>query len=458
MPSFKIIVGTLFGLLISGVLILGAISYRYNEEVVDTFFWINHTHKAIQVTDEISSAFKELQMESNAVYIMGDTSRIRHYSIARQIAFSHIESLISLTKDNRDQRSNIDSLSVLLMKAVMFTDPVQPVERLNNAENVYNRLYKSNEFRDRINIVLSEIKKIETHLLQDREKANSRSIASFNKAFNELLACIAVLVVVVFFSIRYNFNKLLRIDEKLRIAQEKTEIALANEIETNKLKSNFVALASHEFRTPLTTVLSSASLIENYSFGENQEKVNKHLARIKSAVSSLTSILNEFLSLEKMEQGKMTPNIERFDVKQYLQECVSNLQNFAKQGQTIFYDHIGPSDVESDPVFIGNIITNLVTNSIKYSGENSPIYVFSHVRERIYLTVQDLGIGIPEKDQKHLFERFYRGSNASGIQGTGLGLHIMSHYVEMLHGTVKVSSELGKGTKISVTLDNRPRS
>jgi signal transduction histidine kinase len=338
---------------------------------------------------------------------------------------------------------------------VLFADPMLPFTQLNSTGDVHRRIYNGNVLRDRITSTLSRITGRETDLLRDREKENSRSIASFNKAFSELLAGMAVLVVVAFFSIRYNFNRLLRIDEQLRTAQERTEKALANEIETNKLKSNFVALASHEFRTPLTTVLSSAALIENYSFGENQAKVDKHLARIKSSVSSLTSILNEFLSLEKIEKGKVTPNIERFDMKQYLQGCVSNMQNFAKEGQTIFYNHTGPADVETDPVFMGNIINNLVTNAIKYSPQNSLIYISSHVNEKIHLTVQDKGIGIPEQDQRHLFERFYRASNAGTMQGTGLGLHIMMHYVDLLHGTVKLNSEVGKGTTVFVTLDNR---
>jgi signal transduction histidine kinase len=203
-------------------------------------------------------------------------------------------------------------------------------------------------------------------MLRLRQTENSESIALFNTAFSRLLAVIALLVFVAFFSIRYNFNKLLRIDGQLRVAQENTEKALTAEIELNKLKSNFVALASHEFRTPLTTVLSSAALLENYSFGEHQAKVEKHITRIKSSVNSLTSILDEFLSLSKIEEGRVIPNFERLDIKRHLQDCISNLQNFAKPGQTIHYSHTGEAEVETDPVFVANIINNLVTNSIKY--------------------------------------------------------------------------------------------
>jgi PAS domain S-box-containing protein len=237
-------------------------------------------------------------------------------------------------------------------------------------------------------------------------------------------------------------------------AEDDIKKALEAEIELNRLKSNFVTLASHEFRTPLTTILSSAFLLEHYSPGENQDKVRKHLAKIKSSVSGLTSILDEFLSVTKIEEGQVHPNLERMDLPQYLQNICGNLQSLAKPGQRIHYNHSGERDVTTDPVLLANIVTNLVTNSIKYSAENSPIYVSSLVNSRVHLTVADEGIGIPEEDQKNLFGRFYRASNAGTVQGTGLGLHIMKHYVEMLKGSVKLESTLGKGTHVEVSFDH----
>jgi len=235
-------------------------------------------------------------------------------------------------------------------------------------------------------------------------------------------------------------------------AEDDIKRTLEKEIELNKLKSGFVTLASHEFRTPLTTILSSAFLLENYSFGENQEKSAKHLHKIKSAVGSLITILDDFLSVTKIEEGQVRANHQVVNIKKYLEDLCNNLQTLTKQGQTIYYTHTGDTDVITDPTLMGNIINNLVTNSIKYSPENSPIYVSSDVNSKIHLSVQDKGIGIPEADQKHLFDRFYRASNAGTAQGTGLGLHIMKHYVEMLNGSIVLQSKPGQGTHVKIAL------
>lgn len=453
MPSFKAIVGTLFGLLITAISILGIVSYRYNEQVVNTSYWISHTHRVIEVADEISLALKDLQLESNAIYIRRDTSRLSRYrSVKRQVLLL-LEEAGNLTNNNHEQRSEIDSLARLLPTMVSFADMAIPFSKgADDPQDIYKRFNEANAWRDRTSVILSKIRTSEVKMLRDREAENGKSTELFNKAFRQLLAGTALLVVTAFFSIRHNFNRLMRIDEQLRQAQENTEKSLAAEIELNKLKSNFVALASHEFRTPLTTILSSASLLENYASGENQAKASRHISRIKSSVNSLTTILNEFLSLTKIEEGRLVPNIERLDIKQYLVGCVANLQNFAKPGQRVIYTHSGLNDVETDAVFIGNIVNNLVSNAIKYSPENSIINVSSDIGDTVHLSVRDNGIGIPEKDQKHLFERFYRASNAGTVHGTGLGLHIMKHYVEMLNGTVQIKSELGKGTSVDIVL------
>lgn len=236
-------------------------------------------------------------------------------------------------------------------------------------------------------------------------------------------------------------------------AEEKIKQALATEIELNKLKSNFVTLASHEFRTPLTAVLSSASLIERYALGENQEKVAKHVNRIKGAVDLLTSILNEFLSLSKIEEGKLEPKVEMVNLRETVETLCQNLRTFAKAGQKIIYEHSGEEYIYSDPVLLGNIVNNLLSNAIKYSHENGEIHIASHVNSSVHLSVKDSGIGISKQDQEHLFERFFRASNAGNIPGTGLGLHIMKHYVDLLNGVIDVKSEPGTGSEFSITFE-----
>ena len=234
-------------------------------------------------------------------------------------------------------------------------------------------------------------------------------------------------------------------------AEEKIKKALAVEVELGKMKSDFVSMASHEFRTPLTSILSSSFLIDNYSLGENRNKIQKHLARINSSVNILTSILDEFLSLTKIEEGKVQPRPEPVDMKEFMNNLCLNLKALAKPGQHINYTHEGDDEFYTDPVLLGSITNNLVSNAIKYSSANSNISVSTIVNGHLQLTVKDAGIGIPAQDQAHLFERFYRASNAGNVQGTGLGLHILRRYVDMLGGSIELKSEQGKGSAFKIT-------
>lgn len=232
--------------------------------------------------------------------------------------------------------------------------------------------------------------------------------------------------------------------------QELTE-ALSKERELSDLKSRFVSMASHEFRTPLSTILSSVSLIGKYTDSLEQDKRDKHILRIRSAVSNLTDILNEFLSLGKIEEGKVQLHFTDFNLKEQLQLILSEIYPILKANQRIVYEHEGAAQANLDLSLIRNIMINLVSNAIKFSPEGSVIKVNSNIGQHsIVITVKDEGLGIPEDDMRHLFERFFRGKNVVNIQGTGLGLHIVSKYVELMGGIISVDSELEKGTLFTI--------
>jgi signal transduction histidine kinase len=191
-------------------------------------------------------------------------------------------------------------------------------------------------------------------------------------------------------------------------------------------------------------------LLEKYTSDANHQKTAKHVERIKSSVHHLTLILDEFLSLSKIEEEKISPALEKLNLREHLSEICLSLKSSAKPGQNIIYSHDGDSFVWTDPVLVRNIVTNLVSNAIKYSNEGTNIQVSSAANSQIHIRVKDSGIGIPKEEQKNLFNRFYRASNAGAVQGTGLGLHITKHYVEMLHGSIHVNSALGQGTEFEV--------
>ena len=236
---------------------------------------------------------------------------------------------------------------------------------------------------------------------------------------------------------------------KLKRSQKEVRKALEKEQELNELKSRFVSLASHEFRTPLSTILTSASLIGRYTESGTEQKRQKHVDRIKSTVRNLTGILNDFLSLSKLEEGGFENEPEGFDLKELILKTVEEIRPIAKPNQNIVYEHKGSTRVFMDMKFSRNICINLLSNAIKYSKKD--IFIDTEVnRNHIILTVKDSGIGIPKKEQEYLFTRFFRAKNALNIQGTGLGLNIVRKYLELMNGKITFESELNEGTTFIV--------
>jgi len=239
--------------------------------------------------------------------------------------------------------------------------------------------------------------------------------------------------------------------EELNKTKEELNEAVRKEKELNELKSRFVSMASHEFRTPLTTILSSLSLATKYGELNDTEKQLKHISRIKNSVTNLTDILNDILSISKLEEGKVSVLFEKFDLKELANEIVQEMQSIATQ--QINYHHTGGNEIHLDKKILKHILLNLISNAVKFSAEGGLIEVGSEVtNESIILTVKDNGIGISAEDQKHLFERFFRAQNAGNIQGTGLGLNIVAKYVEMLKGSIDFTSKLEVGTTFIITL------
>ena len=215
-------------------------------------------------------------------------------------------------------------------------------------------------------------------------------------------------------------------------------------------------MASHEFRTPLSTILSSASLLAKYIESFEQEKRDKHINRIKSSVNNLTDILNEFLSIGKIEDGKIEVKYTRFNVKDFITHLCVEMKVQAKPGQKIVYTHTGEQWLQLDEGLLRNILFNLLSNAIKFSHDTGLIVVKTkNSNKHFSISISDTGIGIAADDQAHLFERFFRAGNVTNIQGTGLGLHIVAKYVELLHGTITFKSELEKGTNFTIIFNAR---
>lgn len=234
----------------------------------------------------------------------------------------------------------------------------------------------------------------------------------------------------------------------LQHAKEEVSLSLEKEKELGQLKSRFVSMASHEFRTPLSAVQLSASLIDKYAIPFDNAHIVKHVAKIKNAVGNLTTILNDFLSLDKLEAGKVEADYTVFDLVKFAEDITEEMQLIAKQNQNIIYQHTGiTSIVRLDQNLLKNCIFNLISNSIKYSGENTFIEFNTEVDEQnCIITIKDNGIGIPEVDQKHMFEAFFRAHNTGNIPGTGLGLNIVARYTGLMKGKIDFNSIVNQET------------
>lgn len=247
--------------------------------------------------------------------------------------------------------------------------------------------------------------------------------------------------------------KLEEANKDLLVAQQETQKALQIEKDLNELKSRFVSMASHEFRTPLSTILSSLTLLEKYEqLPDAKDKKNKHFDRIRGNVKHLTSILNDFLSLDKLQSGALNVEIIDFDLNDFVAQLLTELEAQLKTGQNFNFTFSGEKIISSDPKLIKNILINLLSNASKYSPEDASIEIEIESKESLEIIITDHGIGIPEEDKKHMFERFFRAQNVTNIQGTGLGLTIVKRYVDLLKGSITFDSEYNKGTIFTVKI------
>jgi two-component system sensor kinase FixL len=300
---------------------------------------------------------------------------------------------------------------------------------------------------------LSQIKNAENKLRNMNEELEIKVIERTNElegAVNQLLSLNKKLEAEI--------TDKIKAQNLLQIREIELEKSLAKERELGELKSRFVSMASHEFRTPLATILSSVSLISRYTNNEQQPQREKHITKIKSSVTHLTGILNDFLSLNKLEEGKINTSHEIFDPFELCEEVLEELKPIFKSHQKFSTEKIEGSEIsqmKTDRKILKNIMINLISNAIKYTHDDGIIICKLGLwKDSFIFVIKDNGIGIPDEDQKHLFDRFFRASNAFNIEGTGLGLNIVKKYTEILEGMITFESKIYSGSTFTIKLKN----
>lgn len=254
------------------------------------------------------------------------------------------------------------------------------------------------------------------------------------------------------------FAKITRDITERKKAEEDMELTLRREKALSEMKSRFVTLASHEFKTPLSVILSSASLIEKYTVTGMQDKCLKHVHRIKSNVNNLQQILSDFLSLEMLEDGIFKNCPVPTDLVDLMQETIGDMEEALKEGQQVNLHLAGtPGNLQVDPQLLHNVLNNLLSNAIKYSPAHTFVdCILSYQVNSVSIEIRDQGIGIPIGEQTQLFERFFRATNTMGISGTGLGLSIVKKYLDLMGGDIRSVSIPGQGSAFTVTLPALP--
>lgn len=245
-------------------------------------------------------------------------------------------------------------------------------------------------------------------------------------------------------------NTLLQSTEK----EKKLHLLLKNERELNRVKSKFISIASHEFRTPLTTILASADLIGRYAKQAGETHYTRHIDRIKSSIRNLTKILENFLSLDKLEEGQEANQPEEVHLPQLIEKIIEEARLTFRTGQTVTLDlQLSAELAILDASILRIILINLLNNASKYSKEYMPIDVsISNNEKKLYIKVKDQGIGIPLSDQPHIFTRFYRGQNTVTTGGAGLGLNVIQQYLKLVNGKIKFSSITNQHTIFEIWL------
>lgn len=247
------------------------------------------------------------------------------------------------------------------------------------------------------------------------------------------------------------------LERTVELRTNQLKIALDKEKELNELKTKFLSLVSHEFKTPLSGILTSSMLLSKYTLEEQQAKRDKHIKTITDRVHYLNNILNDFLSIEKLETGKVNYKFTTFRLSKVVNEVVYNSNMLLKEGQQIKYpENIDDISLTQDEKTIELALSNLVHNAIKYSSENTDVIIsITQNADHTIFEIIDSGIGIPEKDIKNIFNRYFRAENVLTTQGTGIGLNIVKSHIENLGGTISFKSEENIGSTFILTVPNK---
>ena len=443
----KIIAGG-FGLAMLILSIVSIISYRNTTQLFARQKRVEKTYEVLQDIRDVLTTLRDAERARRGYIITGKEFYLGTYNTAMQEINAKFNAATIATSDNPNQQRRLAIIKPLIDQRITLIK--QSIDLYKQNKTITKMQIELTDkgiiIHDEIGKLINQMEAEEKSLLQQRTAESEASfqdtvlmqIAGFSLSFGLLIA--------VYLLLQRQINK--------RQQAEAIRQELEKEKEISELKIRFLSMVSHEFRTPLSTILVSAQLLENCKQDWPQEKKLKNLHRIQSAAKIMTQLLTDMLTLSRAEAGKLEFKPQWIDLEEFCNNLVEEIELTYRARQSIFFISQYPCQkVWLDEKILRSILNNLLSNAIKYSSEDSHIYLtFSCELEAVAFQIQDQGIGVSAEDQQHLFESFYRGTNVGDIPGTGLGLAVVKKCVDLHGGSIAVESKVGIGTTFTVTL------
>ena len=425
LPSI-IYAGCGFSLLL--VILVGITSLYFSERQKKKEYWVEHTYQVLEKVHTVYHHLLEMGMDKQRFRSTGVNSFFQSYNNQRDSLLNDLSLLQGLVVDNHEQFLRTIVLKQRISDLLIFWagDHANPGDYKATSRLRFTSTEK--EKMDKISLEIASMSDVGRGLLKRLGNSNRvlRQWTEFTITAGTLL-----IVTLVCFLIYFILKEL----RNRKSAYEK-------EKEMNQLKSNFISLASHEFRTPLSSILLSTSLIDKYIIAHDTSNASKHSQKIKTTVGNMNNILEDFLSLEKLNAGKVNPVFRQFDLVDLCEDIAEEMQHISKPGQTLRFEHTGSEKIVNlDRNLVRNAIINIVANSVKYAGDGAAIMLSAEISaDHAAISIKDNGVGIAENEQKDLFTPFYRINNTGNIPGTGLGLSIVLSYVNLMKGHISFTS------------------
>lgn len=448
----------LVGLGFASVILIGIDVIAYwnltqHKRTVNEFI---HAREVLEKLETVSSRLKDAETEQRDYIITGQAVYLKPYLEAVAKINFELLKLRQLATIHPTQRQRLSSLELLVAQKLAELEQTINLRQSKGFEVARQVVLsaRGNQVRVEIRRIIQEMKQEEQNRLQQsvqEARINAKRdalISTTGIVFSFILLCF------VYYSIKREMAGRRQTELALQKLNTETCEALLREQELNNLKSRIITVISHEYRTPLTTILSSAQILDHYGHKLSEDKKANHLQRIQSAAHHLTDLVTDVLDISQADTGSVEFKPFPLDVELFCRQLVEEIQKSKGQEHPITFVALGnSSSYLADEKLLRQILTNLLSNAIKYSPCNSTIHFSLQCQEKTTVfRIRDRGIGIPTEDRPQLFKPFERGSNVGTTSGTGLGLAITKNLVDLHGGQIVVESEVGVGTTFTVIL------